>query len=63
LKSLTNAQIKEIFLANGFKEKDQGNGVVDLNPYVYTAARALLAAADDGVAIKPLTIGKSEEEL
>lgn len=62
MKQLTNAQIKEIFLANGFKEKDQGNGVVDLNPYVYTAARALLAAADD-TSTRPTTIGTSEEEL
>lgn len=38
---MNNAQIKAIFLANGFKEKDQGDGRMDLNPYVYEAARAL----------------------
>ena len=39
---MTNEQIKKIFLLNGFKEKQQPNGEVDLNPYVYEAARALL---------------------
>lgn len=47
---MTNEQIKAIFLANGFKEKlqgedSQGDCIFDLNPYVYDAARALLAAA------------------
>lgn len=41
---MTNEQIKAIFLAAGFKEKDQGEGRMDLNPYVYHAARALLTA-------------------
>lgn len=36
------SQIKAVFLANGFKEKDQGEGRMDLNPYVYDAARELL---------------------
>lgn len=36
--------IKAIFLANGFKEKDQGDGRMGLNPYVYGAARALISA-------------------
>lgn len=40
---MNNDQIKTIMLANGFKEKDQGDGRMDLNPYVYAAARALLA--------------------
>lgn len=35
-------RIKRIFLAKGFKEKEQGNGEVDLNPYVYEAAITLL---------------------
>lgn len=34
--------IKEVFLANGFKEKTQPDGNVDLNPYVYDAAIALI---------------------
>ena len=34
--------IKEVFIANGFKEKTQADGSVDLNPYVYDAARALI---------------------
>ena len=29
--------IRECCLRNGYKLKDQGNGVMDLNPYVYDA--------------------------
>lgn len=42
---MNNDQIKSVLLAHGFKEKDQGDGRMDLNPYVYDAARALLAGA------------------
>lgn len=42
--------IKAIFLANGFKEKTQEDGTVDLNPYVYDAVEALLkSVADDSI--------------
>lgn len=40
--TLTDEQIREIFLANGFTIKE-GNS--DLKPYVYAAARAVLQAA------------------
>ena len=40
---MTNEQIKQLFLAYGFKEKLQAGGDTDLNPYVYEAARALIA--------------------
>lgn len=39
---MTNEQIREIALANGFKLKEQPNGEMDLNPYVYDFARQLL---------------------
>lgn len=39
---MTRDHIKAVFLANGFKEKPQADGQLDLNPYVYTAAEALL---------------------
>lgn len=41
---MNNARIQAIMLAYGFKLKDQGEGRLDLNPYVYDAARALLGA-------------------
>lgn len=41
---MTNDQIKEIALANGFKLKDQPSGEMDLNPYVYEFARAIIIA-------------------
>ena len=42
---LTNQQIREIALANGFKLQAQTESRMDLNPYVYDFARALLAEA------------------
>ena len=39
---MTNDQIKELALANGFKLKEQPDGEMDLNPYVYDFARALI---------------------
>ena len=42
---LTNQQIREIALANGFKLKAQTESRMDLNPYVYDFARALVAEA------------------
>ena len=40
-KEVTNDQIKELALAYGFKLKEQPNGEMDLNPYVYDFARAI----------------------
>lgn len=42
---MPNEQIKQVLLAHGFKEKEQPDGSFDLNPYVYTAVRAVLAQA------------------
>ena len=39
---MTNNQIKELALANGFKLKEQSDGTMDLNPYVYEFAHALM---------------------
>jgi len=47
---VTNDDIREVFLANGFTIKD---GLTDLKPYVYEAARALLAKAEE----KALIVG------
>lgn len=43
---MKNEQIKELALANGFKLKEQPNGAMDLNPYVYEFAAALLKTQD-----------------
>jgi hypothetical protein len=40
---MTNDQIQQIALANGFKLKEQPDGSMALNPYVFDFARALLA--------------------
>ena len=39
---MTNEQIKHLALQNGFKLKEQPDGTMDLNPYVYDFAVALL---------------------
>ena len=39
---MNNVTIKRIALANGFKLKKQSDGEMDLNPYVYDFARALI---------------------
>lgn len=48
---MTKDEIKELALNSGFKLKEQPDGSMDLNPYVYEFARALLASrwtsADD----------------
>ena len=47
---VTDEQIKEAFLANGFTIKD---GHSDLKPYVYAAARAILALRPERVPMTP----------
>lgn len=42
---MDNQRIKEMALANGFKLKEQPDGSIDLNPYVYEFALALMAEA------------------
>lgn len=42
---MNKQKIKELALANGFKLKQQPDGVEDLNPYVYEFATALAADA------------------
>ena len=44
---MTNDQIKELALAYGFKLKEQSDGTMDLNPYVYDFARALILSRDE----------------
>ena len=43
---ITMEDIKELALANGFKLKEQPNGTMDLNPYVYDFAKALLSKVE-----------------
>jgi len=40
---MNKQQIKELALAKGFKLKEQPDGTIDLNPYVYEFAAALKA--------------------
>lgn len=54
---MNNNKIKEIALANGFKLKEQLNGEIDLNPYVYQFSRELLKVQHEriGVALQNLS--------
>ncbi len=58
MKTITDDQIRAVFLANGFTIKE---GQTDLKPYVFQAARALLALAQ----LEPLTkpIRDADDEL
>ena len=42
---MNKAKIRELALANGFKLKEQPDGTMELNPYVYEFASALMADA------------------
>lgn len=46
---MSKKQIKDLALSNGFKLKQQPNGKMDLNPYVYDFAEALLAKANERI--------------
>lgn len=59
---MTNEQIKEIALANGFKLKEQPNGDMDLNPYVYDFARALISSEFNKVRETTLRLIKDTPE-
>ena len=48
--TVSDAQIKAVFLANGFTIKE---GMTDLKPYVYQAARALLVTAGQAQSATP----------
>ena len=42
-------EIKKLALANGFKLKEQKNGEMDLNPYVYKFAAALIENREEQI--------------
>lgn len=42
---MNKERVKELALANGFKLKEQPDGSMDLHPYVFTFAEALIAEA------------------
>ena len=46
---MNKKQIKDLALSNGFKLKEQPSGEIDLNPYVYDFADALLTKANERV--------------
>lgn len=47
---MNKQQIKDLALSNGFKLKQQPSGEMDLNPYVYEFASALIAKSNERVA-------------
>jgi hypothetical protein len=54
---ITDAKIREIFLANGFEIKD---GQENLQPYVYAATRALLEFFRQTVPAPPVFLPRSD---
>lgn len=59
---MTNDKIKEIALKSGFKLKEQSHGSMDLNPYVYDFARALISSEFDKVRANALKLIKDTPE-
>ena len=51
--TLTDIDIETIAVNNGFKRKQQPNGLLALNPYVFDFARALLAYQAQPVTVQP----------
>ena len=45
--ALTDAEIERLALANGFKRKQQPDGTLALNPYVFDFARAVRGQVSD----------------
>lgn len=41
---MTRDEIRNIALSHGFRDRPQGDGSLDLNPYVYRFAEALIEA-------------------
>lgn|GEM_PF-6314595 len=60
---MNKKQIKDLALSNGFKLKEQPSGEMDLNPYVYEFASALIAKANERVAIYKRGINKAIEAI
>ena len=56
---MNNEQIRKIALLYGFKLKEQPGGEMDLNPYVYDFARALMVLKDSNE-FKSLPLTSSE---
>ena len=51
---MNNEDIERIALTNGFKLKEQADGSMALNPYVFDFARALLSAAPTPPEVEPI---------
>ena len=57
---MNKKQIKDLALSNGFKLKEQPSGEMDLNPYVYEFASALIAKANERVKELKKELAKKE---
>lgn len=57
---MTNDQIKELALANGFKLKEQPDGNMDLNPYVYEFAQKLALTVEIATIQRMLAASRSK---
>lgn len=47
---MNKEMIKQLALDNGFKLKEQPSGEMDLNPYVFDYAAALISPLEEGIA-------------
>ena len=57
---MTNDQIKELAIANGFKLKEQPDGSMNLNPYVYEFAQKLALTVEIATIQRMLATSRSK---
>jgi len=60
---MNKEKIKELALANGFKLKEQPDGAMDLNPYVFEFAAALERVATAELKAHVEALQKQKEQL
>lgn len=60
---MNKQDIKQLALNNGFKLKEQPNGELDLNPYVYDFANALTRMGPKWVSIDDIDLKEGDEWL
>lgn len=60
---MNKKRVRELALSNGFKLKQQPSGEMDLNPYVYDFADALLEKANERVKELEKELKESEDAL
>lgn len=60
---MTNDEIRDLALSHGFTIRSQPDGAMDLNPYVYAFARALIKKEREACAVTAWSAGMQNHNL